>query len=80
MVVVPSAKVLPLRGPAVCVMEAPEQLSVTVGAVHVATAVQEPPAFTVMLLGHATMVGAVTSTTVTVKEQVLVSPAPSVAV
>ena len=80
MVVLPRLKVLPLRGPAVCVMEAPEQLSVTVGAVQVATALQEPPAFTLMLLGHATMVGAVASTTVTVKEQVLVSPAPSVAV
>ena len=80
MVVLPRLKVLPLTGPAVCTMEAPEQLSVTVGAVQVATALQEAPAFTLMLLGQPTMVGAVTSSTVTEKEHELVSPAPSVAV
>ena len=80
MVVLPKGKALPEAGPPVCVMKAPLQLSVTVGAIQLATAVQEPPAFRLMLLGHPTMVGAVTSITVTVKEQVLVRPAPSVAV
>ena len=72
MVVLPRLKVLPLAGPPVCAMEAPEQLSVTVGAVQFATALQEPPAFTVMLLGHATMVGTCVSFTVTVKLQLAV--------
>ena len=61
-------------------MVAPEQLSVTVGAVQEATAVHAAPAFTEMLVGQATITGGVASTTVTVKEQVLVRPAPSVAV
>ena len=76
----PSGKVLPEAGPAVRVMVAPEQLSVTVGAVQVAVAVQAGPAFKLMLLGHATITGGVTSTTVTVKEQEAVRPAASVAV
>jgi hypothetical protein len=58
----------------------PAQLSVKFGAVHVATAVQTAPAFTLMLLGQAAITGAVKSTTVTVKEQVDVFPAASVAV
>ena len=77
---VPSANVPPGAGPAVRVMVAPEQLSETVGTAHVAVAVQAAPAFTVMLLGQPLIVGAVTSTTVTVNEQVEVRPAPSVAV
>ena len=80
MVVVPKGNALPLVGPAVCAMEAPLQLSVTVGAVQVAMAVQFAPASRLMLAGHPTTVGGVTSFTVTVKEQVLVLPLPSVAV
>jgi hypothetical protein len=80
-VVVPRAKALPLAGPAVRVIVAPVQLSLAVGSVQVATASQAPGAvFTVMLVGQPLITGAVTSTTVTVKEQVEVSPAPSVAV
>ena len=80
MVVVPRGKVLPEAGPAVRVMVAPEQLSVTVGEVQVATAPHEASAFRLMLIGQATITGGVLSTTVTVKEQVLMRPAPSVAV
>ena len=71
---------LPEAGPAVCAMEAPEQLSLTVGAVQVATALQEAPALRLILLGHAAVTGAVLSTTVTVNEHVLVLPTASVAV
>ena len=78
--VVPTGKALPEAGPAVCAMEAPEQLSDTVGAVQVAIALQEAPAKRLMLLGQSAITGAVLSTTVTVKEQVLVLPAASVAV
>jgi hypothetical protein len=59
---------------------APAQLSLTVGAVQVAMDVQAAPAFTLMLLGQAAITGAVTSTTVTVKEQVELLPAASMAV
>jgi hypothetical protein len=68
-VVAPRVNVLPEAGPAVRVIVAPEQLSLTVGAVHEATAVQAAPAFTLMLLGHAAITGTVTSCTVTVKVQ-----------
>ena len=78
--VVPMGKALPEAGPAVCAMEAPEQLSLTEGAVQVAIALQEAPAKRLILLGHAAITGAVLSVTVTVKEQVLVLPAASVAV
>ena len=78
--VVPTGKALPEAGPAVCAMEAPEQLSLTVGAVQVVTALQEAPAKRLILLGQSAITGAVLSTTVTVKEQVLVLPAASVAV
>jgi hypothetical protein len=79
MVVFPSGKALPLAGPPVWVMLAPLQLSVAVGTAQEATAVQAAPAFTVMVAGQL-IVGALASTTVTVKEQVLVLPAASVAV
>ena len=78
--VVPTGKALPEAGPAVRTMEAPEQLSLTVGAVQVATALQEAPALRLMSLGQPAITGAVLSATVTVKEQVLVLPAASVAV
>ena len=62
-------------------MVAPEQLSVTEGAVHDATAPQIPAlAFTEILEGHEVITGAWASTTVTVKEHVAVLPAGSVAV
>ena len=79
-VVTPIRNVLPDAGPAVRVIVAPLQLSLTVGAVQLAVAVQAAPAFTEILLGQPTTVGAVTSTTVTVKEHVAVLPAASVAV
>ena len=78
--VTPKGKVLPGAGPVVRVMVAPVQLSVTVGAVQVAVAVQAAPWFTLMLAGQPVISGLVASTTVTVKEQVTVLPAPSVAV
>ena len=78
--VTPNGKVLPGAAPVVRAMVAPEQLSVTVGTVQVAVAVQAAPAFTVMLDGQPAITGFVASTTVTVKEQVAVLPAPSVAV
>ena len=78
--VTPNGKVLPGAGPAVRVMVAPEQLSVTPGTVQEAVAVQAAPAFTEMLVGQPVITGLVASTTVTVKAQVAVLPAPSVAV
>mgnify|MGYP007004974323 CR=1 FL=1 len=75
MVVLPNAKVLPEAGPAVRVIVAPEQLSLTVGATQLATAVHAAPAFTVMFAGQPLITGAVTSTTVTVKVQVAVRAA-----
>ena len=70
MVVTPSEKVLPEAGPAVCVMEAPPQLSLTVGAVQVATALQAAPALRMMFPGQLAIRGAWVSLTVTLKEQV----------
>ena len=78
MVVVPRGKVLPEAGPAVRVMVAPEQLSVTVGAFQVATAPHEASAFRLILIGQAAITGGVASTTVTVKEHWSVSPLSSV--
>jgi len=57
-----------------------EQLSVAVGAVHVTFALQDAFAETVMLAGHAVMTGFVLSVTITLKVQVAVLPAASVAV
>ena len=57
---------------------APEQLSVAVGSVQVAVAVQPLPALTVISLGHPLTMGFWLSTTVTVKLQtVLWLPAAS---
>jgi hypothetical protein len=63
------------------VNEATEQLSLAVGAVHVAGAEQLPTvAGTLMLPGQFAIAGASLSVTVTVNEQVDVLPAASVAV
>ena len=79
-VVVPTGKVDPLTGPAVCAMLLPVQLSAAVGAVHVTTAPHTPSSFDLMMLaGKATMVGFCVSFTVTVKLDVVVLPAASVA-
>ena len=80
MVVCPNAKVDPEAGPAVRVTVGVAQLSVAVGAVHVAVAVQEPLAKTVISVGQPEMTGAVLSTTITLKVQVAVFPLPSSAV
>ena len=76
--VVPIGKLLPGAKPLVSAMDPPAQLSVKVGAVHVAVAVQEASAFTLMLLGQPAITGTVTSVTVTVKEQLTLLPAASV--
>lgn len=76
-VVTPEGNVEPLANPVVLMVEAPEQLSVPVGAVYVATAVQAGPAETVMFDGQM-MVGNWVSFTVTVKEQVFEFEEPSV--
>src|SRR6187551_2532786 len=58
----------------------PAQLSDTVGAVQLTVAWQEALAFTVILAGHPAITGLVLSNTMTLKEQVDVFPAASVAV
>ena len=58
----------------------PAQLSDTVGAVQLTVAWQEALAFTVMFEGHPAITGLVLSKTITLKEQVDVFPAASVAV
>ncbi len=79
--VVPSGKALPLAGPEVRTMVAPEQLSETVGAVQVATPVQLPaPVYTVMSLGQPAIPGASMSFTVITNEQDTEFPSASVAV
>jgi hypothetical protein len=61
-------------------MVTPEQLSVTVGAVQEATAVQEPPAERLMFAGQPEITGALTSITVTVKVHCAELPMASIAV
>ena len=76
----PTGNVAPEARPAVRAVVAPEQLSVPTGAVYVTTCPQVPAeALTVMFAGQA-MAGEILSTTVMVKEQDVVLPAPSVAV
>jgi len=76
-VVVPKGKASPLLW--LLVKLATEQLSLAVGAVQVAIALQELPALMLMFAGHPPITGAVLSVTVTVKEQVAVLPLASVA-
>jgi uncharacterized protein YunC (DUF1805 family) len=76
--VVPMEKVLP--GAFVVVSVPPEQLSVNVGAVQVTTAWHDALALTVIFEGQPEITGLVTSWTITLKEQVEVLPAASVAV
>jgi hypothetical protein len=76
--VVPSEK----RDPEVCVLEnvLTEQLSEAVGAAQVAIALHDAFADKVIVDGHPVMTGLVLSATMTLKVQVDVRPAPSVAV
>ena len=77
-VVVPSEKVDPEPGPDNRVMEAPEQLSETVGVEYETTLLQEPePALTVMDDGQEAT-GSMPSKTVTLKEHVATLPEASV--
>jgi hypothetical protein len=68
--------------PGVCVLlnVPPVQLSVIVGAVQVATPWQDASALTHMSAGQLAMTGAIASTTVTLKVQVVEFPAASLAV
>jgi hypothetical protein len=59
---------------------APPQLSETVGAFQLTRASQFAFALAVIFVGHPDIVGAMLSTTVTLKEQVAIFPAASVAV
>jgi hypothetical protein len=56
------------------------QLSLAIGATHVAMALHVESALSVMFEGHPLIIGLVVSTTVTLKVQVDALPAPSVAV
>ena len=77
--VVPRAKTAP--GLLVLVkVNAPAQLSDTVGAVQLTVAWQEALPFTVMFEGHPVITGLVLSKTITLKEQVDMFPTASVAV
>jgi hypothetical protein len=58
----------------------PVQLSAKVGGVQLTTAWQDAFAFTVLFARHPDSVGAMLSTTVTLKEHVAMFPAASVAV
>ena len=61
-------------------MVPPLQLSAKVGAIQLAIAWQDPSAFTVMSEGQPEMTGLIASCTSTLKEQVEMFPAASVAV
>ena len=82
-VVTPGPNKLPLTGPAVWVIAAPGQLSVTVGAVQLTTAPHAPVSIATgpILAGHPAITGGCASgLTVTVNVHVAVNPAASVAV
>ena len=82
-VVTPAGNKLPLAGPAVCVIVAPGQLSLTVGAVQLTTAPHAPASIATgpILAGQPAITGACASgLIVTVKLHVAVNPAASVAV
>ena len=82
-VVTPAGNKLPLAGPAVCVIVAPGQLSLTVGAVQLTNAPHTPAPIATgpMSDGQLPINGAcVSGLTVTVKVHVAVNPAASVAV
>ena len=79
----PAGNKLPLSGPAVCVIVAPGQLSVTVGAVQLTTAPHALASIATgpMLAGQPLITGGcVSGCTVTVKLHVAGVPAASVAV
>ena len=78
-IVVPRLKMVP--GLLVGVnVNMPPQLSETVGAVQLTVAWQDAFALTVMFEGHPVITGPVLSCTITLKEQIDVFPAASVAV
>ena len=80
MVVTPMGKALPEAGPSIWAMVAPGALSVTVGSVHVTTAVGRPASVsTEMSAGRPAMTGSSESVTVTVKLADAALPAVSVA-
>src|SRR4029453_11737547 len=76
--VVPTGKVEPLGRPAICIVVAPEQLSVPTGAVKLTTAPQVPASLLTVMFAGQLIDGGVVSFTVTLKLHVAVSPAPSV--
>ena len=73
-VVTPTGNEDPLAPPAICVVVAPEQLSVPFGAEYVTLAAQSPGAALVVIFAGQVIVGSWLSTTVTVKEQVVEAP------
>jgi hypothetical protein len=77
-VVVPIGNAAPLATPAVCIVVWPGQLSAPIGAVYVATALQSPASFTLLMFAGQVIVGSWVSLTVTVKPQVAVLPLASV--
>lgn len=78
-VVAPTEKDAPLGAPAICVVVAPEQLSVPFGAVYVTFAAQSPKAAFTLIFAGQVIVGAWLSITVTVNVQVDWFPEMSVA-
>ena len=76
----PTGKVEPLARPAVRAVVTPEQLSRPTGAVYVTIFPQLPAAAVTLMFAGQDMEGGILSITVTVKEQVAVLPAASVAV
>ena len=76
---VPTGNSAPLANPAVCAILDPEQLSSEVGSVQVATAPQAPLSlFNDIVDGRETILGSVTSTTVTVAVQPAAFPLVSI--
>lgn len=80
LVVTPTGNAAPDAKPEVCTVVGPEQLSVPTGAVKTATALHCPVVLFMFMFNGQVMLGKVWSDTVTVKAQVAVFAAPSVAV
>ena len=81
LVVTPAGKLEPLAKPLSKIVETIAQLSAAVGLEYITTALHTPLVIVpvALILAGQVIVGATLSVTVTVKEQVLVLPAPSVA-
>jgi hypothetical protein len=77
-VVTPTGNAEPLVRPAVCIVVGSAQLSAPIGAVNVATALQSPASFTLLMFAGQVTVGSWVSLTVTVNPQVAVLPLASV--